>query len=231
MIILQPNLGYRYNTDTMMLYDFVYQGGLKGDVLEVGCGCGVLGLMLKRDFSKISLDMLDVQEININLARQNSQNNAIFANFILDDFTNFKSQKRYDFVISNPPFYRNNIKKSENLHMQISRYSEFLPLESLIKSANSILKPSGSLIFCYEAGRVGEIFNLLQKYKLNPTRIKFIHPKPCKEANLLLIEAKKSSKSMAKILPATTIYDGENYSKEAGEIFARADTISKSVEI
>jgi len=46
MIITQPKNGYRYNSDTMFLYDFIREGGVRGEVLEVGCGSGVLGLLL-----------------------------------------------------------------------------------------------------------------------------------------------------------------------------------------
>ena len=38
MIITQPKNGYRYNSDTMFLYDFIREGGVRGEVLEVGCG-------------------------------------------------------------------------------------------------------------------------------------------------------------------------------------------------
>ena len=34
MIITQPKNGYRYNSDTMFLYDFIREGGVRGEVLE-----------------------------------------------------------------------------------------------------------------------------------------------------------------------------------------------------
>lgn len=231
MKIIQPRVGYRYNSDTMMLYGFICKEGLKGNVLEVGCGCGVLGLLLKRDFSAICLDMLDIQEINIKIAKQNAGENGLQANFITADFAKFECEKRYDFVISNPPYYHNGVKKSENEHIKISRYSEFLPIEKLIKSANSILKPNGVLSFCYDAKQLSAILTLLKMYKFNPTRIKFVHPKANKEASLVMIEAKKSSKALVKILPPIFVLEGERYTKEASEIFARAGTFSQSCEI
>ena len=52
MIIYQLKDGYRYNSDTIMLYNFIFDISPKGDILEVGAGCGVLGLLLKRDLKK-----------------------------------------------------------------------------------------------------------------------------------------------------------------------------------
>lgn len=230
MRLKQPVKGYRYNSDTMMLYDFISRMNLIGEALDVGCGCGILGLLLKRDFSKVGFDLLDIQESNISVAKENADINALDVNFITADFTEFKSEKRYDFVVSNPPFYHGGVKRSENEHIKISRYSDYLPLESLIKSANSILKPRGSFIFCYDAKQISEILIYLKKYKLTPATLRFVHSKATNEANLVMIEAKKSSKALSKILPPIFIYDGKEYSREASEIFAKADTLSEDLE-
>ncbi|MDO5046305.1 tRNA1(Val) (adenine(37)-N6)-methyltransferase [Campylobacter sp.] len=231
MKIMQPETGYRYNSDTMMLYGFICEEGVKGNVLEVGCGCGVLGLLLKRDFSAISLDMLDIQDVNIKIAKRNAKENGILADFITADFTEFSSVKKYDYIISNPPYYHNGAKKSQNEHLRVSRYSENLPLLDFVKSANSMIKPSGALVFCYDAKQICQILTVLKSYKFNPTRIKFVHPKANKEASLVMIEAKKSSKALSKISPPIFVFEGERYTKEASEIFARANTFSKSCEI
>lgn len=230
MRLKQPKIGYRYNCDTMMLYKFASEARLKGDVLDVGCGCGILGLLLKRDFKDIRLDMLDIQESNVNLARRNAEENELEAGFINADFTKFKSEKRYDFIVSNPPFYHDGVKKSDNEHMKISRYNEFLPLESLIKSANSLLKPNGAFIFCYDAKQLSEILICLKRYKFNPSKLRFIHHKVGVEANLVIIEAKKSSKALMKILSPVFVFEGDGYSQAAKEIFAKADTLSEDLE-
>ncbi|WP_170018976.1 methyltransferase [Campylobacter sp. RM16190] len=230
MRLMQPKKGYRYNSDTMMLYDFVSKTKPKGKVLDVGCGCGILGLLLKRDFASINIDLLDIQEPNINLAKQNADSNSIEANFITADFSNFKSDKRYDLIVSNPPFYHDGSKRSENEHIKISRYNEFLPLENLIKSSNSLLKPHGAFVFCYDAKQLSEILICLKKYKFTPSRLCFIHPKATIEANLVMIEAKKSSKALMKILPPVFVFENDKYSEVASEIFARANTLSEDFD-
>ena len=216
MIITQPKNGYRYNSDTMFLYDFIREGGVRGEVLEVGCGSGVLGLLLKRDFPKIWLSLLDILEANVNLAAENASENRLEAEFITADFAKFKSEKRYDLIVSNPPFYHDGVKKSENEHLRTARYSENLPLRELVGSANSLLKPRGVFSFCYDAKRISTL-----------TRLCFVHPKAGGAANLALIEAKKSSKSLTQILPPIFVFVGGVYSKKAAEIFATANTQSK----
>jgi len=51
----------------MFLFDFVSQFNPKGILLDVGCGSGVIGLLLKRDFDNIELYGIDKQAINIEL--------------------------------------------------------------------------------------------------------------------------------------------------------------------
>lgn len=113
MIITQSKNGYRYNSDTMFLYDFIREGGARGEVLDAGCGSGVLGLLLKRDFPKISLSLLDILEANVNLAATNASQNGLEAEFITADFAKFKSEKRFDLIVSNPPFYHDGVKKAK----------------------------------------------------------------------------------------------------------------------
>ena len=227
MIITQPKNGYRYNSDTMFLYDFIREGGARGEVLDVGCGSGVLGLLLKRDFPKISLSLLDILEANVNLAAANASQNGLEAEFITADFAKFKSEKRFDLIVSNPPFYHDGVKKSENEHLRTARYSENLPLSALVGRVNSLLKPRGVFSFCYDAKRLAEILLCLSEFKFTLTRLCFVYPKTDDAANLALIEAKKSSKSLAQILPPIFVFEGGVYSKKAVEIFATANTQSK----
>ena len=46
--LYQLENGYRYNSDTLFLYDFIADK-IRGESLAVGCGCGVLGLLVARD--------------------------------------------------------------------------------------------------------------------------------------------------------------------------------------
>jgi hypothetical protein len=227
MIIFQLKDGYRYNSDTMFLYDFARENGIKGKVVDVGCGSGILGLLLKRDFRDISLSLLDILEINIAISKRNACANGLDAEFITADFANFKTDVRFDYVVSNPPFYHDGAKESLNEHLRAARYSRSLDLRDFIAGANSLLAPRGTLIFCYDAKRTAEILTVLKEFKLTPTRLKAVHPRRNKEAKLILIEAKKSSKSLMKISPPIFTFEGESYSTEAGKIFARADTKSE----
>lgn len=230
MKIFQLKNGYHYNSDTLVLYDFLssfLRSNFSGDVLDVGCGSGILGLLIKRDFGKINLNMIDILPENLELSKRNLAQNNLEAELILGDFAKFKSQKRFDLIISNPPYYHSGVRMSQNPFLAVSRYQDALDLRDFIKVANTHLKPSGEFVFCYESGEISRILNTLSEFKLNCLSIKFIYARGDKEANLALFRAKKNSRSKCKILPPLFLKNGIDDSDEAKRIYAKSNTKSE----
>ena len=54
--------------------------------------------------------------------------------------------------------------------------------------------------------RLAEIFNLCQKYKLEPKAMRLVYPFVDKEPNMVLLECLKGGKSMIKIAPPLIVY-------------------------
>jgi len=229
MLLYQLQKGYRFNSDTHFLYDFISNFSIKGEVLDIGCGCGILGLLMARDF-KISLTQIDIQKENIFLSEKNAQINKIKSNILQMDFKKSEFRNRFDFIVSNPPFYHNDHIKTQNIHINKSRYSKHLPLNILIKNASLALKPRGYFIFCYDPKELDKIFINLKDCNLTPEFIKFVHPNKQKEANLVMIASRKNSKAFLKILPPLFAHENGNFSEEATEIFKKTDTHSIKCE-
>ncbi|WP_024787937.1 MULTISPECIES: tRNA1(Val) (adenine(37)-N6)-methyltransferase [unclassified Lebetimonas] len=227
MILYQPKNGYCYNSDTMFLYDFITKFNIKGDVLEVGGGCGVLGLLIKRDFPEINLTVIEKQKIMSKLIVKNLKVNNLKADIVNDDFLKFEFDKKFDYIISNPPFYKGTL-KSENEIIKIARYEEFLPMKDFFKKVNALLKERGEFIFCYDAKRIDDIISKIPK-PLKITDLRFMYPRIGKNASLVLIRAKRHAKSMINVHPPLIGFEGKNYSNEAYEIYKKANT--KSVKI
>lgn len=74
--------------------------------LEVGCATGVLSLILKLKNPNANITAIDIQECMINQAKQHAENNKINGiSFIQEDLFNLSTDKKYDCVFSNPPFF------------------------------------------------------------------------------------------------------------------------------
>lgn len=229
MKLYQSADGYRYNSSSLAIYDFALKFiKPSSKVLDVGCGCGVLGLLLGRDVADLKLSLLDIQESNIILAAKNARENGIKAELIWGDFAKFKSQTRFDFIVSNPPFFKESL-HSLNSHKAISRFEKFLSLESFLSVANSHLAPRGELIFCYDPARLGEILSISSKLKMQPKSMQLVHSKANSKAFLLMLRLKKSAASNCEILPPLFLNDKHSKdSAQARQIYARANLQSLS---
>ena len=74
---------------------------ISGDVLDFGCGYGPIGIYIKSNTSA-NVDMLDINERALKLARENAILNKVEVNVFESDLYSNVS-KRYDYIVSNPP--------------------------------------------------------------------------------------------------------------------------------
>ncbi|MDQ7085054.1 MAG: methyltransferase [Sulfurovum sp.] len=226
MFLYQPTSGYCYNSDSIFLYQFISRFKPKGTLLDVGCGVGIISLLLSRDF-KIETSIIDKQESMLRYARHNYQLNHLVTQSYLGDFSQFQTQERYDYIISNPPFYDVNVQQSQNIHLNTARYAQHLPLESFIQNVKKPLSPRGWFIFCYDAKQIDRVLVILKAQGLNPEKIQFVHSKLERDSKLVMVSARNNSKSMTQVLAPFIVFDEANhYRTEAQKALDDAHTHS-----
>jgi tRNA1Val (adenine37-N6)-methyltransferase len=237
LVLYQPTNGYCYNSDTHFLYNFIVENfkkykNIKGELLDIGSGSGILGLLIAKDFDKIKLNQCEIQKMFQFFTTKNSATNKIDSKLYEGSFEHMEFGKRFDICISNPPFYHCDVIKSDNKSLKIARYNDSLPLEIFIKKTASILNSEGKFFFCYDVKQINEILLLLNKYKFNLEALQFVHPKDSKEATLILVYAKRNSKSLTKILKPLIVFDKNNeFTVEVKEIYKKSSTHSIKVDI
>lgn len=92
----------RFDYGTRVLLNSVDIDKLSGNVLDLGCGLGVVGIILGTFNKGINIDMVDINERAIDLVKNNLVLNKVKANvFISDIYSNIDN--KYDFIITNPP--------------------------------------------------------------------------------------------------------------------------------
>ncbi|HHX37259.1 MAG TPA: class I SAM-dependent methyltransferase [Clostridiaceae bacterium] len=73
-------------------------------LLDLGCGYGVLGLVLKRVFPRFDLTMVDINERALDLSRQNAERNKVrYATILTSDGFSGLADEMYDVIVTNPP--------------------------------------------------------------------------------------------------------------------------------
>ena len=237
MVLYQPTNGYCYNSDTHFLYSFIVDNlkkykNIKGEILDIGSGSGILGLLVSKDFEKIKLNQCEIQNMFQFFTKKNGEINKINSKLYEGSFIDIEFDKKFDICISNPPFYHSHVIKSDNESLKIARYNDSLPLEIFIKKTASILNSEGKFFFCYDVKQINEILLLLNKYKFNLESLQFVHPKNSKDATLILVYAKRNSKSLTKILKPLIVFDENNdFTSEVQEIYKKSSTHSIKVDI
>lgn len=88
----------------LLLSTFHKADGLKGNVLDLGCGAGVIGASLKKMFPKIKLTMSDIHAMALASSERTLAENQLEGKVIASDvFSHIDG--RFDLIISNPPFH------------------------------------------------------------------------------------------------------------------------------
>jgi len=231
VLLYQPESGYCYNSDSIFLYDFINSFKPKGNVLDVGAGCGVVGLLVARDNPKVELEAVEKQTAFIHYAKTNARVNKIEYKMHEGDFVTLDENSKYNFIISNPPFYPEGASKSEDEMLFNARYNINLPLEKFFKKVSRLLKPHSHFIFCYDASQFAEICAELQKVKMRVVDVQFVHPKVDRGASLVMIHARNGSKSLMKVWAPFISFSGNEISPMAQKVFAKAATQSIKCQI
>ena len=86
---------------TYLLIKNVLKMDLSGDVLDLGCGYGPIGIILKKN-KDMNVDMIDINKRAIHLTKMNAKKNGVIINsFYSDGYENVTNI--YNYIISNPP--------------------------------------------------------------------------------------------------------------------------------
>ena len=228
--------GYAYNSDSLFLIDFA-KAYLKPQmqILDLGSGCGIIGLLCERHFN-VRSTLLEIEKRASFLSKINAKTNdldsRIFCADFLDSTLSAEQLGKFDYIISNPPFYRQGALISKNPLLAQARSSSFLPAQKWIKRTKHFLKPKGGLIFCYEPCEIGAILSILKENGFNCETLRFVHPLSSKDASLALIYARLDSRALLKILPPLFTHNSNlqtDFSTEAKGIYETYKTYSIKV--
>ena len=231
MLLYQPESGYCYNSDSVFLYDFISSFKPRGKVLDVGAGCGIVGLLVARDNPKVELEAVEKQDAFVEYATTNARVNKIEYKIHKSDFLELDEAYKYNYIISNPPFYHDGVTKSENEMLFNARYNVNLPLRDFFKKVSRLLKPQSHFIFCYDASQFGLICAELDKVKLRVVDVQFVHPKVDRGASLVMVHARNGSKSLMKVWEPFISFDENELSQKAQDIYLKAKTQSIKCQI
>ncbi len=172
-------------TDAVLLALWVPLEGV-GKALDIGTGSGVISLLLAARSEQVRVDAVDIDAASAEEAKENFERSpfsgrlqAFHAN--VNDFA-VATHKKYDLVISNPPFFIND-HKPEKTGRKLARHTDTLSYGQLVAVVAKLLKPSGhfAVVLPYRESRM--FVKLAEDAGLFLHRQRLIFPRPCLEPN------------------------------------------------
>lgn len=224
MKIIQRKDMFNFSLDTVLLASFCTINKDLNCIVDFGTNNAAIPLLLSKRTAKPIIG-IEIQKDAVVLARKNVElnqlNNQI--EIIQDDIKNYvKNGKKTKLVVCNPPFFKVGEKSNlnENEYLQIARHEIKISLEEIVRSASMILDNKGRFAMVHRPDRMIEIINCMQKYDIEPKRIRFVYPKFGKESHIFLIEGMyKGNKGIKIEQPLYAHEEDGSYSKEVRKMF------------
>lgn len=223
--IIQNSEKFCFGIDAVLLSGFVHvKTGAK--VLDLGTGTGIIPILVEAKTKVSHITALEIQEESVDMARRSVRLNdledkiSIVQGDIKEASQIFEGAS-FDVVTTNPPYMTENHGLiNPDMPKAIARHEIYCTLEDVIRESAKVLKMNGKFFMVHRPYRLVEIITTLTKYKLEPKRIRFVHPYKDKEPNMVLIEAVKGGGSRVKIEPPLIVYENVNiYTSEIYEIY------------
>ncbi len=163
--IKQDRCAMKVGTDAVLLGCWVIPNGSK-TILDIGTGTGVIALMLAQKTDAF-IDAIDIDENAVKQAQENISDSKFSQRIkvTLNSFQDYSkdTDKRFDLIVSNPPYFEQSLKSTDEQRSQ-ARHAYVLPFEELLDGVVKILNPKGK--FCLILPRLeAEKFRALAEKK------------------------------------------------------------------
>jgi len=160
-----------------------------GNILDIGCGSGLISLMIAQRNPNTQIDAIDVDH---NAFLQTTENiaNSDWKENIKPHHTslqNFNSPHKYQLIVSNPPFFVN-ATKSANSSKNTARHTDELSFNDLLHHVSKLLKKEGVFSVVLPITEEVELCKIASANELFLNRICYVKPNLDKEPKRILME-------------------------------------------
>ncbi len=228
--IIQDTQGFCFGIDSILLSDFAKEIKENSKVIDLGTGTGIIATLLCKKTKLQQIIGVEIQKDTAQMAQQSIILNKLENKFkiIQSDIKNIDQilqPESFDAIVTNPPYKKAQTGlTNQNEKQLISRHETTATLEDFIKTAKKMLKDKGDLYLVHRPDRLVDIISLLRQNKIEPKKIKFIHPNTQKEPNLILIKATKNANPFLKVEKPLYIYNNKGeYTDEILKIYGKKE--------
>ncbi len=219
--ILQKKDGFCFGMDSVLIANFAKISRKNAIVADLGTGTGIISILVAGKQNPEKVYAVEIQEELVDMAKRSVKYNdlenkidVINADIVGISRGNFN--KKFDYVISNPPYKKLNTGLiNDNQKKLIARHEVKCTLKDVVNEASKLLKDNGVFYMVHRPDRLCDIFNAMRENKVEPKEIQLVYPHIEDEANLVLIKGVKCGKLSLKVLKPLIVYNENNeYTEE-----------------
>lgn len=208
--MIQPEGGYRFSLDSLLLACFARLGREQVGI-DLGCGCGVVGLALLLRQPALRLTGVDIDPESVRVAGVNAVNLHYADRYAatLADVALWRPERVVDFVVANPPYRplgRGRVSQGES--RAAARFESRGDFALFARCAAVALRTRGRFTFVHLPERLPEIMDGLARAGLAPKRLRLVHGRSDQEARMALVEAVKAGKPGLHVEPPLILHSG-----------------------
>lgn len=198
--VFQDNVALPVTTDACLFGAWITQHQLNTQsyILDIGSGTGILTFMVAQKLSNATFLGLDIHHASIEAANKSLSHwkeDGLTAQIQFENQNILQlSNSVFDVVISNPPFFSNQL-ESPNIHRNQARHTLELTLENLIFTIQGIIKPAGSLFLMYPFQDKNALIYTLKKFNFCIEKITEVAANTLKSPHLIFIYAIKKDEN------------------------------------
>jgi len=213
------------STDSILLADFVSLSRAKKGI-DLGCGSGILCLLLAEKHPGVHMTGIDISEEAIRTSLENLGVNGLSdrTEFLQCDITTLTPDKfgYFDFVITNPPYYSvESGHLSDTSGRKNARSETLCSLQDLCRCAGSLLQTGGKFFLVYKPERLNEVFRQMAQNRIEPKRVRLVEHHAGSVPGIVLVEGRKDGRPGIRFEPTLLLYkeDGREMTEEAKAIY------------
>ena len=185
--------GFPLSTDSMVLADFV-KLPKQASVLDLGSGCGTLGLLLCAREEGCTVTGIELDEGAHAAALENIAHNALggrLHSICADLRTMPVTPGSFRVCVSNPPYFSGGERHSRNPD---ARREDSCPPDALFAAAAKALCFGGDFFLVHKPERLAQLCFEASSHGLEPKRLRLVRHRPGSPVSLILLSCRKGGK-------------------------------------
>nr|WP_300186289.1 methyltransferase domain-containing protein [uncultured Agathobaculum sp.] len=214
LTLRQDDRFFKLGQDSVLLSSFA-KPRRNAKVLDLGCGTGAIALLIYRP--DLTITGLELQPEPLELFRASIADNGVDITAVQGDLRAIRTifpHGSMDYVICNPPYFdRTAGKSAPSPEKRTARQDGTCTVEEVAVATSFVLHTGGKAAFVFRPERLWVLLQALDRVRLVPKRLRFVHQNVAAAPSAVLVECRKGGSPEGLAVEPPLLVDSEEYQR------------------